>query len=127
MTRPEIHLHRVYDSSDTIGARLLVDRLWPRGVAKARLHLDGWIREIAPSDALRHLLHEDPARWPEFIDRYSAELDQAPDAVAVCLDWCARGPVTFLYAAKDSDHNNAVVLRDYLIAHQQKERRKDGH
>lgn len=123
MSRPEIHLHRVYDTSETRGARILVDRLWPRGMAKARLHLDDWIKEVAPSDELRHLLHDDPTRWAEFTHRYTAELDRAPDAVARCLDWCDRGPVTLMFAARDADHNNAVVLRDYLIAQQKKERR----
>jgi uncharacterized protein YeaO (DUF488 family) len=126
MKQPMIHLHRVYDQTETEGARILVDRLWPRGMSKARLRLDDWIREIAPSDELRHLLHGDPTTWPEFIRRYQAELDRNPQAVARCLDWCAKGPVTFLFAVKDPDHNNAVVLRDYLIQHQ-KEHRKDGH
>lgn len=126
MTRPEIHLQRVYDKTATVGARILVDRLWPRGVAKARLGLDDWIREVAPSDELRRLLHGDPSTWPEFVARYTAELDGNPQAVARCLDWCARGPVTFLFAVRDPDHNNAVVLRDYLIAHHEKERRKDA-
>ncbi len=123
MIRPEIHLHRVYDTAPTIGARILVDRLWPRGVAKARLALDDWIRDAAPSDALRHWVHADPAHWADFPARYADELDHAPDAVARCLDWCARGPVTFLYAAKEPRRNNALVLRDYLIAHHEKERR----
>lgn len=124
--RNGIELHRVYDAAPTAGARLLVDRLWPRGVAKADLALDDWIREAAPSDDLRHWFHADPTRWPEFVDRYTAELDRAPDAVARLLGWWAKGPVTLLFSARDPAQNNATVLRDYLIAHR-KEHRHDAH
>ena len=112
-----IHLCRAYDAregADTEGARLLVDRLWPRGVAKVDLPIDAWLMDIAPSSDLRNWFGHDPAKWNEFKDRYRAELQKAPDVVEQALDWCRRGTVTLLFAAKDREHNNAVVLRDYL-------------
>ncbi len=115
---PSIAIARVYDApaAGTDGrARLLVDRLWPRGLSKATLHLDDWIREVAPSNELRKWFGHDPVRWPEFRERYRAELDGNP-GVARCLDWCRKGPVLLLYAAHDHEHNQAVVLAEYLAA-----------
>lgn len=113
--RPDITVARLYDAPPGDGrARLLIDGLWPRGKSKAALSLDGWLRDLAPSPELRHWFNHDPARWPEFRARYRAELDARPEAVARALDWCRRGPVTLLYAAHDTVHNNALVLRDYL-------------
>lgn len=111
-----ITLARVYGAVDVPGARLLVDRLWPRGLSKASLHLDAWLRDIAPSAELREWFGHDPAKWPEFQTRFRAELDANPEAVTEALDWCRKGPVVLLYAAHDEAHNNAVVLRDYLAA-----------
>lgn len=112
-----IHIARVRDKgSRAEGARLLVDRLWPRGVAKASLHLDAWLKDLAPSTDLRQWFGHDPDKWDEFQRRYRAELDANPDAVAEALDWCAKGPVLLLFDAHDEDHNNAVVLRDYLAS-----------
>ncbi len=113
--RPAIHLARVWDEAGAmVGARLLVDRLWPRGVSRDELRLDGWLRDIAPSSALRKWFGHDPARWDEFRRRYFAELDANPETVAQLLEWCRKGPVTLLFGAKDRDHNQAVALRDYL-------------
>ena len=113
---PEIRILRVHDDpSQSVGARLLVDRLWPRGIAKAELGHDDWIREVAPSSGLRKWFGHDPARWEEFRRRYRAELDANSEAVERCLRWCRKGPVTLLYGARDREHNQAVVLRDYLI------------
>jgi uncharacterized protein YeaO (DUF488 family) len=110
-----IRLARVHDDlSEIIGARLLVDRVWPRGVRKDALHLDDWIRDVAPSTTLRKWFGHDPARWDGFRRRYLAELAETPGAVARCLEWCRAGPVILLFAAKDRDHNQAVVLRDHL-------------
>lgn len=110
----DIAVARVGDAAEAGRARLLVDRLWPRGVARATLGHDAWLREIAPSDDLRQWFGHDPARWNEFCQRYRAELDANSDAVARALDWCRRGPVVLLFAARDRQHNQAVVLKDYL-------------
>jgi uncharacterized protein YeaO (DUF488 family) len=96
------------------GARYLVDRLWPRGVAKEALHLAGWARDAAPSDDLRRWFGHDPARWEEFRARYTAELEASPDAWRPLLDAALEGDVLLLYAARDEEHNNAVVLREHL-------------
>ncbi|MEI4234862.1 DUF488 domain-containing protein [Roseovarius sp. D22-M7] len=110
-----IRLARVHDDlSDLPGARLLVDRVWPRGIARAALQLDDWIREAAPSTALRTWFGHDPARWAAFRESYLAELGDTPEAVDRCLAWCRAGPVILLFAAKDRDHNQAVVLREHL-------------
>lgn len=113
----DIRIARDYDDDDagaSDGARILVDRLWPRGVSKSDLDYDEWIKEVAPSTELREWFDHDPTKWPEFRKRYRAELDDNPDAVERLLDWCRKGSVTLLYGAKDREHNQAVVLRDYL-------------
>lgn len=111
-----IHIARVYDPPGRDdGARILVDRLWPRGVARARLPLDLWPKEITPSDELRRWLHADPTRWPDFARRYRAELDAAGDHLAPLLELCRKGPVTLLTATRDPGHSQAPVLRDYLL------------
>lgn len=111
-----IHIARVYDHPSAEGASLLVDRLWPRGIAKADLAPDEWIRDIAPTTELRKWFGHDPAKWEEFRRRYRAELDANAEAVERCLAWCRKGSVTLLYGAKDHEHNQAVELRDYLTA-----------
>ena len=110
-----IHLARPYDDAGNFhGARLLVDHIWPRGISKDDLALDAWVKEVAPSDDLRRWFDHDPDRWAEFRNRYMSELKDNRDAVDECLDWVRKGTVTLLFAARDRDHNNAVVLRDYL-------------
>jgi uncharacterized protein YeaO (DUF488 family) len=98
------------------GRRVLVDRMWPRGVARAKLALDGWMKDAAPSDGLRRWFNHDPARWPEFVARYGDELSKPPASEAVAaLAQCAReGALTLVYAASDEAHNNAVALRDVV-------------
>jgi uncharacterized protein YeaO (DUF488 family) len=110
-----IRVKRVYESAEREdGIRVLVDRLWPRGVAKEKAAIDLWLKEIAPSSALRHAFHGDPERWDEFRRRYARELDAMPDAVAA-LRVAARGrTLTLLYASRDPACNNAVALADYL-------------
>lgn len=114
---PKIRLQRVYDHSSTSpGARVLVDRLWPRGVKKEDLKLALWARDVAPSDELRKWFGHRLERWPEFQARYRAELRQ-PKARAQLSELAAlarKRPLTLLYAAKDEEHNEAVVLRSVL-------------
>lgn len=111
-----IRLKRIYaPASMADGRRVLVDRLWPRGVSRARADLFDWAKEIAPSDALRHWLHANLDRWPDFARRYRQELDAQPEPVGRLLGLAAERPLTLLYAARDEVHNNAVALRGYLI------------
>ena len=112
-----IYIGRVYDSGAAVpAARLLVDRLWPRGKSKAALQLDDWPRDLTPSTALRQWYHADPeARRAEFRLRYRAELAAHPDAVASCLAWCRKGPVLLLTAAQRPELSHAEVLREVLI------------
>ncbi len=98
------------------GARVLVDRLWPRGISKARAALALWCREVAPSTELRRWFGHDPARWDEFQRRYRAELQDADDALETLRQMARAGPVTLLFAAHDEQHNQAVVLRDVLLS-----------
>ncbi|QBI55042.1 DUF488 domain-containing protein [Streptomonospora litoralis] len=114
----EIHLIRVRDTlgEDPPGRAFLVDRLWPRGVRKSSVHYDEWLRDAAPSSELRSWLHADPDRWDKFVRKYRAELDDAdPEVLRPIRDAMAKGPVTLLYGARDTEHNHAVVLRDYLL------------
>lgn len=116
MKKPAIDICRVYGlSADEGGARFLVDRLWPRGVKKEALRVDGWLKDAAPSSALRTWFGHDPQRWDEFQHRYEAELDANPAAWKPLLDAASQGSVTLLFAAHDPEHNNAVVLRDYVL------------
>lgn len=111
-----ILIARAYDPPGDDGARLLVDRLWPRGISRQALRLSGWLRDVAPSDALRRWFHADRSRWPDFAARYRSELQANPQAVADCLDWCRRGRVTLLTAARDPTHSHVPVLRAHLLS-----------
>ena len=114
---PDIRVKRVYDPPDAQdGARVLVDRLWPRGARKDEAKLTLWLKDIAPSDELRRWFGHDPARFNEFSRRYRAELAANQDAVSRIEDLVNAGPVTLLYAAHDEEHNNARVLADHLKA-----------
>ncbi|HSS37300.1 MAG TPA: DUF488 domain-containing protein [Polyangia bacterium] len=109
-----MRVKRVYDPpSRDDGLRVLVDRLWPRGLSKAAAHIDVWMKEVAPSTALRTWFGHDPARWSEFRRRYLREL-AATEARDALLGLADQQAVTLLFAAKDPVHNNAVVLRDWL-------------
>lgn len=98
------------------GERILVDRLWPRGVSKANARLDLWLKDIAPSAELREWFGHDPAKYEEFRRRYLAELKEEPgkSALATLREHCARGQVTLVFAAREAEHNDATVLRDLL-------------
>lgn len=109
-----MEIRRVYDAVGAEGAVFLVDRVWPRGIRKSDLEIDDWLREVAPSTELRQWFGHRPERFPEFRARYRRELDGRPEAVGPLLDAARRGPVTLLYSARDTEHNQAVVLREYL-------------
>lgn len=117
MKHARIGIARAYDPpGDADGARFLVDRLWPRGVTKDALRLEQWLRDVAPSTELRRRFHHDPERWDDFAACYREELDANAEALQPLLDAARRGPVTLVYGARDREHNQAVVLRDYLVA-----------
>ena len=112
---PDIALKRAYERpGPEDGTRILVERLWPRGLTKARAAIDHWVKEVSPSPELRRWYGHEPERWPEFQERYRAELDANPEAVAALRTLCAEGPVTFVYAARDEARNSAVLLKAYL-------------
>ncbi|MEG6502198.1 MULTISPECIES: DUF488 domain-containing protein [unclassified Desulfovibrio] len=112
----KIILHRVYDHDlPAADMRVLVDRIWPRGIAKAAASWDVWLKDIAPSNELRQWFAHDRAKWKEFEKRYTAELDASEAPLAELLGILAEhSTVVFLYAAKDQDCNNAVVLKAYV-------------
>lgn len=111
----KITIKRVYEPpSPEDGRRILVDRLWPRGISKEKGKIDHWAKDIAPSNELRRWYKHDPAKWDEFRRRYFEELDSAPVAVGSLRDSMGGGKVTFLYSSKERELNNAVALREYL-------------
>ncbi len=111
-----IKLKRAYDRPDAgDGTRILVDRLWPRGVKKEDAAIDEWMKELAPSTALRKWFGHDPARWQEFRRRYMTELHQHHAQLNRLRTLGRQGPVTLIFAARDETHNDAVVLRDVLV------------
>jgi len=120
-TRPSgpaerIRIKRVYATpAKSDGRRILVDRLWPRGMSKERARLSEWMKEIAPSAELRKWFGHDPARWPEFQRRFTAELEGHADDLGRLRDLAQKGRLTLVYAARDEAHNNAVVLREILL------------
>jgi len=110
-----IKLKRAYESaSRDDGVRYLVERLWPRGVKKTDLKIDGWLKDVAPSAELRRWFSHDPAKWRTFQKRYSAELETKASAWAPILQAARRGAVTLIYSSHDAEHNAAVALRGYL-------------
>lgn len=122
----DIRLKRIREPpADDDGVRVLVDRLWPRGVRRADARLDHWLRELAPSTELRKWFGHDPARWEGFRHHYRDELAAVPDALCTLLDLCRGGRVTLLFAARDTEHNQAVVLREVLLAELAAEREPD--
>jgi uncharacterized protein YeaO (DUF488 family) len=110
-----IRIKRVYDPPETDGgARFLVERLWPRGIKKEKLPIDGWLKDVAPSTELRRWFGHDPAKWDEFRRRYVAELAGCTEALRPIRQAARRSNVTLLYSARDTEHNSAVVLKGYL-------------
>lgn len=111
-----IRLKRAYQpAAADDGQRILVDRLWPRGVKKEDGAIDQWAKDLAPSTALRQWFGHDPACWPEFCRRYAAELRQQPEALAQLRALAQQQPVTLVFSAHDEIHNNAVALRNFLL------------
>jgi uncharacterized protein YeaO (DUF488 family) len=112
-----IMLKRAYDPiSRSDGTRLLVERLWPRGVTKAKLKIEAWLKDVAPSTELRKWFGHDPGKWTEFRKRYRRELDSHPEAWRPIVAAARRGRVTLVYSSHDEQHNNAVALQEYLEA-----------
>ena len=110
-----IYVNRVYDKSRKDSGKIfLVDRLWPRGIKKEELENVIWIKQVAPSNDLRHWYHNNPEKWKEFEKSYHDELDSNPENWKPILEAAGRGDVTLLYSSKDEKHNNAVVLKNYL-------------
>lgn len=115
----KIAIKRVYEPySKDDGWRILIDRLWPRGLSRDKAHLDDWQKEFAPSNELRHWFNHDVEKWEEFKSRYIAELELQSRTIGLYLSSLKKHPlVTFLYAAHDEKHNNAVVFVSYLENH----------
>ncbi len=110
-----IKIKRAYDPpKKSDGRRILVDRLWPRGISKSSAQIDLWLKEIAPSDALRKWFGHDPEKWSEFRKRYARELAGNPEAIAQIREHGGKEIITLVYGAKDQQHNNAVALKEYL-------------
>ncbi|MEN6615450.1 MAG: DUF488 domain-containing protein [Syntrophorhabdus sp.] len=109
-----IAIKRIYEEpSDDDGYRILVDRLWPRGLSREKARIDLWIKDIAPSDTLRKWFSHDPGKWTEFKKRYFAELDGKPKMIEE-INQARNDKITLLYGAKDEHHNNAVALKQYI-------------
>lgn len=110
-----IQVKRVYEPAEAgDGKRFLVERLWPRGMKKENLKMNGWIKDVAPSDELRHWFGHDPTKWAEFRLRYTDELKKHIDVWEPLLAEARYGTVTLLYSAHDEEHNNAVALKAFL-------------
>ena len=110
-----ISIKRTYDNaSKSDGTRFLVDRLWPRGIKKEDLNIEDWLKEVAPSNELRKWYHRDPQKWEDFRRKYTDELEDNPDSWKPLLAAARKDDITLLYSSKDEDHNNAVVLKEFL-------------
>jgi uncharacterized protein YeaO (DUF488 family) len=110
-----IQLKRAYDPPGSRdGERILVDRLWPRGLSKDKARIDDWLKDLAPSDALRRWFNHDSDKWAEFKARYFRELTAHRELVAMLNRKARKGAITLVYGARDEKHNNAVALREYL-------------
>ena len=109
-----IELQRVYEHHATYGTRFLVERLWPRGTRKESLHFSDWLKDVAPNDSLRRWFRHEVLKWADFQRRYRKEVDEHPDAGAPIMAAAHEGDVVLLYSSHDTEHNNAVVLSDYV-------------
>jgi uncharacterized protein YeaO (DUF488 family) len=112
-----IRLKRAYEEpSETDGERILVERLWPRGLSKQRAKIDLWMKDIAPSPELRSWFGHDPAKWDEFLKRYQAELKDKDNLIRQLKRKAQKGKITLIYAARDQEHNSTLVLKRFLEA-----------
>jgi uncharacterized protein YeaO (DUF488 family) len=115
-TGARVGIRRAYDPpGEDEGFRVLIDRIWPRGVTREKLAIDAWEKALAPSGELRRWFGHDPARWQAFRRRYRAELAAQPEAMQALVQRLAKGPVTLVFGAKDAAHSNAEALREYLL------------
>ena len=122
ITANNVKLKRAYESATASdGIRILIDRLWPRGVKKADAAIDQWVKDIAPSTALRKRFGHAPERWAEFRRRYAAEVHQHPEQLNTLRTMARQGPITLVFSAHDELHNDAVALRDLLLGRQVKQ------
>ena len=121
ITAANVQLKRAYEPPAAAdGTRILIDRLWPRGVKKADAAIDQWAKDIAPSTALRKWFGHDPTRWREFRTRYAAEVNEHPEQLNILRSLARQGPITLVFSAHDEVHNDAVALRDFLLGRQTK-------
>lgn len=112
---PAVRVKRVYDDPQANdGARVLIDRLWPRGLSKARAAADLWLKDAAPSTALRRWYGHDPRRWESFGRKYRSEVAKRESTLQLLREMRSRGPLTLLYGSRDTEHNHALLLRDIL-------------
>jgi len=111
----KLKIKRVYEKPEKEdGTRILVDRLWPRGLTKEKAAIDLWLKEVAPSTALRKWFSHDPAKWPTFKQKYRQEIKENKSQVAILKEQLMKGVVTLVYGAKDEEHNEALVLKEWL-------------
>jgi uncharacterized protein YeaO (DUF488 family) len=116
-----VRLKRAYAPAEpSDGFRILVDRLWPRGLTRESARVDLWLKDIAPSSELRKWFNHDSKRWRSFRTKYFREIDSSPDALAVLLNHVRKGPVTLVYAAREERYNDAVALNEYLTSRRKK-------
>ncbi len=109
-----IKVERIYNTPKSTGFRILVDRLWPRGLAKNKVKIDLWLKDIGPSNELRKWFGHDPAKWEKFKDKFFQELDQKKDLVDQISAKANEGDIVLLFGARDEKHNNAVALKEYV-------------
>ena len=123
-----VKLKRAYEpvSADD-GTRILIDRLWPRGVKRADAAIDQWFKDVAPSTSLRKWFGHDPERWAEFRRRYAAEVHQHPEQLTTLRTLARQGPITLVFSARDELHNDAVALRDLLLGDNMKRKAEARH
>lgn len=120
-----VKLKRAYDApAASDGARILVDRLWPRGVTKEKLCITTWMRDVAPSNNLRQWFQHDPTKWSEFRKRFLTELASQGEELCALMELARKGDVTLVFAARDVEHSNAAVLKEYIETHLAHKRRR---